>query len=78
MDPEDVKALLTLGLGDCEVHVDGQGNHYDIVVIGDIFAGQRAVQRQQRVYAVLKEHIASGTLHAVNMKLYTTDEWRTR
>ena len=78
MDPEKVKALLVLGLGDCEVHVDGQGNHYDIVVISDIFAGQRAVQRQQRVYAILKEHIASGTMHAVNMKLYTVDEARTR
>lgn len=78
MNPEDVKTLLLASLGDCEVRVDGQGNHFDILVIGDIFAGQRAVQRQQRVYAVLKEQITAGTIHAVNMKLYTVAEWRAR
>jgi acid stress-induced BolA-like protein IbaG/YrbA len=78
MNPENVRALLLAGLDDCEVTVEGQGNHFDIQVVGDIFAGQRAVQRQQRVYAVLKPHIAAGTIHAVNMKLYTKAEWQNR
>jgi len=76
MNPENVRALLLMGLDDCEITVEGQGNHFDIQVVGDIFAGLRAVQRQQQVYAVLKPHIADGTIHAVNMKLYTKAEWQ--
>ena len=44
-------------------------------VIGDVFEGLRPVKKQQLVYAVLNEHIASGAIHAVNMRLYTRDQW---
>jgi acid stress-induced BolA-like protein IbaG/YrbA len=46
------------------------------MVVGDIFEGKRSVQRQQMVYAALQEHIASGVIHAVNMKTYSKDEWQ--
>lgn len=74
MNPEDVKALLVTELAGCDVSVDGDGRHFDIRVVGDLFKGLRAVQRQQRVYAVLQSQIADGTIHAVNMKIFTPDE----
>jgi acid stress-induced BolA-like protein IbaG/YrbA len=46
--------------------------------VGDLFEGKRAVQRQQLIYAVLNESISSGAIHAVNMKLFTPQEWRHR
>jgi acid stress-induced BolA-like protein IbaG/YrbA len=74
MHPDDVKKLLLANLADCEVSVDGDGRHFDITVVGSIFAGLRPVQRQQKIYAVLQDEISAGTIHAVNMKTLTPDE----
>lgn len=74
MEVEQVQALLQQQLAGCDVTVGGDGSHFDVTVVGDIFEGLRPVQKQQLVYAVLNEHIASGAIHAVNMKLMTRAE----
>ena len=53
-----------------------EGSHVNLVVVGDVFIDKRPVQRQQLVYGALKEQIASGVVHAVNMKTYTIQEWQ--
>ena len=78
MNPEDVTILLENALSNCQVEVDSQGSHFNVLVVGDLFEGKRAVQRQQLIYAVLNESISSGAIHAVNMKLFTPQEWRHR
>ncbi len=76
MHADEVKALLDAGLENCEVQVQGEGSHFDILVVGEIFAGLRPVKKQQIVYAVLNEHIASGAIHAVNIRTLTPAEWQ--
>ena len=76
MNAQDVKDLLEKKLVDCEIRVEVDGSHVNIIVIGDIFEGKRTVQRQQLVYAALQEQIASGVIHAVNMKTFTSEEWQ--
>ncbi len=76
MDVNEIQQILADSLTGCDVRVEGEGNHLSIVAIGEVFAGKRSLQRQQQVYAVLKEYIAEGVIHAVNMKLYTPEEWR--
>jgi len=76
MNAQDVKDLLEKQLVECEIRVEVDGSHVNIVVIGDIFEGKRTVQRQQLVYAALQEQIASGVIHAVNMKTFTSEEWQ--
>lgn len=78
MDAATVKALLENHLEQCEFHVQGEGNHYDIVAIGDIFEGLRPVKKQQLVYAALGDCIADGSVHAVNIRTYTPAEWQLR
>ncbi len=75
MNPEGIEQLLRTELANCEVQVAGSGSHYDIVVIGEVFQDLRPVKKQQIVYAVLAEYIASGAIHAVNIKTYTPGEW---
>ena len=77
MDAATVEALLQSHLENCEFRVQGEGNHYQITVIGDVFDGQRPVKRQQLVYAALKEQIADGSIHAVNIRTYSKAEWQT-
>lgn len=76
MNADDIKSILEQQLDGCNIKVDVDGSHVNIMVVGDIFEGKRSVQRQQMVYAALQEHIASGVIHAVNMKTYSKDEWQ--
>tara|TARA_B110000444_G_C18494979_1_gene435279 strand:+ start:246 stop:482 length:237 start_codon:yes stop_codon:yes gene_type:complete len=75
MDVEQITALLRTALDDCEISVSGEGSHYEIVVVGEVFAELRPVKKQQLVYAALNEQIANGSIHAVNIKTYTPQEW---
>ena len=45
-----------------------------VSAVGDLFDGLNAVKRQQAVYDVLNEHISSGAIHAVTMRLSTPAE----
>jgi acid stress-induced BolA-like protein IbaG/YrbA len=82
MDAHAVKALIETSLresdGDVSVSVEGAGSHYDVTVVSTLFADQRAVKRQQTVYAALREVIADGSVHAVNIRAMTPDEWDSR
>ena len=75
MQPNEIKALLDAELENCDVLVEGEGSHFDILVIGEVFAGMRPVQKQQLVYGVLNEQIADGSIHAVNIRTFTASEW---
>jgi len=66
MQPEEVKQLLLDKLTDCDVEVSGDGRHFAIVVVGDIFTGLSPVKKQQLVYGALSDRFADGSIHAVD------------
>lgn len=74
MDAISVKELLSASLPACEIEVEGGDGKYLVIAIGEIFEGLNAVKRQQTIYKILNEHIASGAIHAVNMRLMTNAE----
>ncbi len=76
MQAQELQTLLTSELAECQVEVRNEGNHYDILVIGEMFDGMRPVQKQQAVYKVINPHIASGSIHAVNIRTFTPAEWQ--
>jgi acid stress-induced BolA-like protein IbaG/YrbA len=76
MDLETIRQELVDELEGCVVELQSEGNHLTITAIGELFAGKRPVQRQQLIYAILKDYIAEGTVHAVNLKIFTPAEWR--
>jgi acid stress-induced BolA-like protein IbaG/YrbA len=76
MQPQELQTLLTEELQDCQVEVRSEGSHYDILVIGEMFAAMRPVQKQQAVYQVLNPLITGGSIHAVNIRTYTPAEWQ--
>lgn len=78
MSADEVQALLTTAFPDAQIQVEGGGAKFTVQVVADVFTGKRAVQRQQLIYGVLNEHIASGAIHAVSMSLHTPEEWLER
>jgi acid stress-induced BolA-like protein IbaG/YrbA len=74
IDSAQIQALLKEQLPGCECSVEGAGGKFQVFVVDDIFAGLGAVKRQQRVYSILNPYIATGAIHAVSMRLLTTEE----
>jgi len=74
MQSDKVKQLLESAIAGCDVQVDINGSHFNLVVISDTFEGVRPLKRQQMVYAALSAQISDGSIHAVNMKTFTQAE----
>ncbi len=74
MNPEDIKTLLAGAFPDAQIQVSGDGRHFDLVLVSERFDGLRTIKRQQLVYAALNSEIASGAIHAVNMRTLTPAE----
>ncbi len=75
MHPETIKQLILAGLA-CEfLELDGDGQHFQAIVVSHEFAGKSRVQRQQRVYQTLQDKLATGELHAISFKTLTPEEW---
>jgi len=75
MHPDKIKELILAGMA-CEyLALDGDGQHFQAIVVSAEFAGKNRVQRQQHVYQTLKEKLATGELHALSFKTFTPEEW---
>ncbi|MDR3300065.1 MAG: BolA family transcriptional regulator [Candidatus Accumulibacter sp.] len=75
MDSVNIKTLIADGLS-CEMlQVEGDGQHFEALIVSTHFAGKNRVQRQQMVNAVLRPWFDSGELHALSMKTLTPEEW---
>jgi acid stress-induced BolA-like protein IbaG/YrbA len=75
MHPDQIKQLILAGMACDHVDIDGDGHHFEAVIVSAEFAGKNRVQRQQRVYQTLSDKLATGELHALSFKTLTPAEW---
>ena len=78
MNSDEIKNLIEAGIPESKAIVSGEEGKYEATVICDCFDGLSMVKEHQLVYATLKEHIASGVVHALSIKAFTTQEWQTK
>ena len=71
MESESITQLLIAELPSCEIVVEGGDGKFLVTAVGNVFEGLNAVKRQQTIYKILNEYIASGAIHAVTMRLMT-------
>ncbi|CNC51605.1 MULTISPECIES: BolA family iron metabolism protein IbaG [Yersinia] len=76
MDTNEIKDVLMQALALQEAHVTGDGSHFQVIAVGDLFADMSRVKKQQAVYAPLMEYIADNRIHALSIKAYTPQEWQ--
>ena len=74
MTEQEIQQMIEQSMNCHSVEVAGDGYHFEAKVVSNEFAGKRPVARQQMVYAVLQERIASGELHAISLKTLTEEE----
>jgi acid stress-induced BolA-like protein IbaG/YrbA len=76
LDPKQIETWIHGGLRCDHLAVAGDGQHFEAVIVSQEFEGLNRVSRQQRVYAVLREKLDSGELHALSMRTLTPAEWQ--
>ncbi|CNH69048.1 BolA family iron metabolism protein IbaG [Yersinia pekkanenii] len=76
MDINEIKDVLMNALALQEVHVTGEGSHFQVIAVGELFTEMSRVKKQQAVYAPLMEYIADNRIHALSIKAYTPQEWQ--
>jgi acid stress-induced BolA-like protein IbaG/YrbA len=72
--PQDIERYITAGLVCEHVSVDGDGQHFEALIVCAGFAGKSRVGRHQMVYAALGERMRAE-IHALSMKTITPEEW---
>jgi acid stress-induced BolA-like protein IbaG/YrbA len=74
--PEQIHSWITAELPCEHLAVDGDGQHFQALIVSNEFAGLNRVKRQQRVNAILKPRFDTGELHALSMQTLTPEEWK--
>jgi acid stress-induced BolA-like protein IbaG/YrbA len=77
MQPADIKELLERGLPGAQVEVDGDGHHFEALIVAKEFAGKTMLQQHQMVYAVLGDKMRAE-IHALSFRTLTPEEYRAR
>ncbi|MBE7940000.1 MULTISPECIES: BolA family protein [Ramlibacter] len=75
MTAQELRSLIAAGLACDHLEVDGDGRHWEAVVVSADFEGKRLIQRHQRVYATLGERMRTDEIHALSIKALTPAEW---
>jgi acid stress-induced BolA-like protein IbaG/YrbA len=72
--PESIKKNIEEGMAVTHLSVEGDGRHFEAVVVSEEFAGMSRVQRHQRVFQTLGDRMREE-IHALSIKTFTPQEW---
>jgi acid stress-induced BolA-like protein IbaG/YrbA len=72
--PEYVQSSIVENLDCLHCEVQGDGQHFEAVIVSAAFAGLRTVQQHQKVYAALGDKMREE-IHALSMKTLTPEQW---
>ena len=75
--PQDIKGWIEKNLPGSEVEIDGDGHHFEAVIVCPDFDGKNPIQRHQMVYGALGERMKTD-IHALSMKTLTPRERASR
>lgn len=75
VNPEDIKRWIEAGLEGAEVEIEGDGQHFNAVIVCAAFAGKTMIEQHQMVYGALGDRMKSE-IHALSMRTLTPDEAR--
>ncbi len=71
--PEQLKGWIESGFNNAQVSVEGDGHHFEAVIVADEFEGKSRIARHQLVYKALGDKM-KAEVHALSMKTITPSE----
>lgn len=75
---DQVISMIQAEMPDAEVNVNdltGGGDHFEVTVVSDKFAGLTLVKQHQLVYQAVQSAMSSEAIHALALKTYTPETW---
>jgi acid stress-induced BolA-like protein IbaG/YrbA len=73
--PEELQRAIAAEL-DCQwLKVNGDGQHFDALIVSSAFEGRSRIERHRLVYAALGDRMRQR-VHALSMKTLTPEEHR--
>jgi len=77
LTPEQVKRYIEEGMSCAHVGVQGDGQHFEAVIVAEDFRGKNRVQQHQCVYQALGDRM-KAEIHALSMQTLTPEQWKER
>ena len=74
---ESIERAIAAGLPCEHVEVQGDGHHFEAVIVSAAFAGKSRVQQHQLVYKALGDRMRAE-IHALSMQTYAPEDWAKR
>ena len=74
--PEQVRQYIADNLSCQHIEVQGDGSHFEAIIVSDAFEGKQRIARHQIVYAALGERM-KAEIHALSMRTLTPAEYKT-
>ncbi len=74
METQRIREMIERGIRVSFVEVEGDGTHFQAVVVSEQFRGKPPIERHKLVYAALGDAMESE-IHAISIKTYTDDQW---
>jgi acid stress-induced BolA-like protein IbaG/YrbA len=75
--PSAIEGYLREKLDCLHLSVEGDGAHFQAVIVSSAFSGKSRVARHQIVYGALGDRMREE-IHALSMQTLTPDEWHAR
>ncbi|MBC8118208.1 MAG: BolA/IbaG family iron-sulfur metabolism protein [Burkholderiaceae bacterium] len=72
--PADIERYIASGLACDLVKVDGDGRHFQALIVSAAFEGQSRIARHQQVYQALGDRMRQE-IHALSMRTLTPAEY---
>ena len=73
--PEQVRQYIADNLSCQHIEVQGDGSHFEAIIVSDAFEGKQRIARHQIVYAALGERM-KAEIHALSMRTLTPAEFQ--
>ena len=73
--PEQIRQYIADNLPCEHIEVQGDGAHFEALIVSAEFEGKRRIARHQRVYAALGDRM-KAEIHALSMRTLTPDEYK--
>ncbi len=77
VEPKSIEDSIRAGMNVSQVFVEGDGAHFQALVVSPEFEGLSRVRRHQLVYAALGDRMREE-IHALSMHTLTPEEWAAR
>lgn len=78
METHKIEAMIKAAIPDADVRavdMQGTGDHFDVVVVSEAFAGRPLVQQHRMVYSALGDSMRQA-IHALALRTLTPEQYK--